>query len=92
MRKHALALAILFVFGAALTAYLGWAFYLGSRTGDGWASLRTAWPYLLAGVLTVAAVIALFVRLAFYSDTHGYDQRAGHDGPAAARTQRRAGR
>lgn len=33
----------------ALAAYAGWAFYAGSKSGGGWASVVKVWPYLLAG-------------------------------------------
>lgn len=81
MSKHAHSFGVLvgiaaFAVLAASAAYAGWAFFEGSKVGAGWAGLSTAWPFLLAGVLTVAVVIALFVRLAFYSERHGYDERA----------------
>jgi hypothetical protein len=41
--------------------------------------LDTAWPYLLAGVITVGLAIAGFLRLAFYSHSHGYDDRVDID-------------
>ena len=78
MRKHA-GLGLLLACYAALAAYAAWAFYAGSRSGGGWISLRHAWPYLLAGVLTVAAVTGLFVWLAFFSERRGYDKRVGLD-------------
>ncbi len=61
---------------AAVCAYFIWAAYAASRIDAGWAGLDTAWPFLLAGVVTVAVVIAGFLRLAFFSDSHGYDDRA----------------
>lgn len=70
---------ILVVFGLAvlaLGAYALWATREGERIGLGSEGLRTAWPYLLGGVLTVGAVIAGFVRLAFFSQRRGYDDRA----------------
>jgi cation transporter-like permease len=76
MRKHP-SLGLLVTCLAAVVLFAAWAFYRGSRLGGGWTSLFEAWPYLLAGVLTFAAVLGLSVRLAFYSDRHGYDDRAG---------------
>jgi hypothetical protein len=76
MRKRT-SLWLLVACYAALAAFAAWAFYRGSGTGDGWTSLLQAWPYLLAGVLTVAAVTGLFVWLAFYSERRGYDERTG---------------
>jgi hypothetical protein len=78
MRKRA-ALALPIVCFATVAAYAAWAFYKVSKSNSGWASVLHVWPYLLAGVATVAAVMILFIRLAFYSDRHGYDQRAGRD-------------
>ena len=77
MRKHP-SLGLLVTCFAGIAAFAVWAFYQGSKHG-GWASLTPVWPYLLAGLLTFAAVLGLFVWLAFYSDRHGYDARAGHE-------------
>lgn len=76
MRRHPLiwAVAILALLGVA--AYVAWAVRAASRLGEGWAGLGSAWPYLLAGVLTVAVAIAGFLRLAFHSQSRGYDDRA----------------
>jgi hypothetical protein len=60
MRKRP-SLGVLVVCLAAIVAYATWAFYRAPKIGGGWASLLQAWPYLLAGVLTVAAVLGLFV-------------------------------
>jgi hypothetical protein len=79
MRKHA-SLAVLVACYAGLAAYAAWAFYAGSKVGGGWSAVVHVWPYLLAGVLTVAAVTGLFVWLAFYSEKRGYDERAARDG------------
>jgi hypothetical protein len=80
MSKRAIligSLALLAV--AAVCAYVVWAVSAASRLGAGWAGLSSAWPYLLAGVLTVAVAIAGFLRLAFYSQSRGYDDRADID-------------
>jgi hypothetical protein len=78
MRKHR-SLVLLVVCYAALAAYAGWVFYKGSGPDGGWSGLHHAWPYLLAGVLTVGGVIGLFVWLAFFSERRGYDERARTD-------------
>jgi hypothetical protein len=78
MRKHA-SIGLLVVCYAALAIYASWAFYTGSKIGSGWTSLVHAWPYLLAGALTVAGVTGLFIWLAFYSERHGYDEHVGQD-------------
>jgi len=78
MRKLA-SMGLLVACLLALGVYAAWAFYAGSKVGDGWASLVHAWPYLLAGVLTVALVIGLFVWLAFFSERRGSDERAGRN-------------
>jgi hypothetical protein len=78
MRKHA-AIALPMACLAIIAACAGWAFYRGAKLGDGWAGVLQVWPYLAVGVLTVVVVMALFLWLAFYSDRHGYDERAGRD-------------
>jgi hypothetical protein len=60
---------------AAFLAYAVWAFHAASKVGSGWAGLNSAWPYLLAGVLTFACVLGAFVWLAFFSERRGYDDR-----------------
>jgi hypothetical protein len=74
-RRRILFLGLVFAALAAFAAYAGWAFYAASRIGRGWAGLRSALPYLLAGVVTVELVIGAFVWLAFYSERRGYDDR-----------------
>jgi hypothetical protein len=61
---------------AAVCAYVIWAIVAASRLGAGWAGLGSAWPFLLAGVVTVGLAIAGFLRLAFFSQSRGYDDRA----------------
>jgi hypothetical protein len=78
MRKHP-SLWLFFPCLAAIAAYAGWVFYRASAPDPGWAALGHAWPFLLAGVLTVAVVIGFFVWLALYSDKRGYDARVGRD-------------
>jgi hypothetical protein len=78
-RRPVLVFSLVFVGLAAVAAYFGWAVYAGSKIGLGWAGLRPALPYLLAGVVTVEAVIGAFVWLAFHSERRGYDDRAGMD-------------
>lgn len=68
------AMAIVVLLGVA--AYGAWAAGAASQLGDGWAGLDMAWPYLLAGVLTVGAAIAVFLSVAFYSESHGFDEPA----------------
>jgi Zn-dependent protease with chaperone function len=64
---------------AAVCAYVAWAVSAAGKLGAGWAGLDTAWPFLLAGMITVALAIAGFLRLAFFSQSHGYDDRADTD-------------
>ena len=79
-RGTAIGLGLTFLGLAGMGAYVAWAFHAAAKMNLGWAGLRSAWPYLLAGVLTVECVIAAFVWLAFFSARHGYDDRAGlHD-------------
>jgi hypothetical protein len=64
---------------AGVCAYAVWAVSAASRLGEGWAGLGSAWPFLLAGVVTVGLALAGFLRLAFFSDSHGYDDRVDMD-------------
>jgi hypothetical protein len=77
--RRALVPSLSFLALALMGAYAVWAFHAAASVGLGWAGLRSAWPYLLAGVLTVEAVIAAFVWLAFFSDRRGHDDRVGRD-------------
>jgi len=79
-RMILLAVLILIVLGG-VAGYVAWTIGAASKLGEGWAGLRSAWPYLLAGVLTVGAAIAGFLRLAFFSQDHGYDDRPDADRP-----------
>jgi hypothetical protein len=63
----------------AACAYAAWTITAASKLGAGWAGLDAAWPYLLAGVVTVGLAIAGFLRLAFFSQSHGYDDRVDRD-------------
>lgn len=79
MRKHPRLFAVLLLLIlAAVLAYAGWTISAAARLGAGWAGLDAAWPYLLAGVVTVGLAIAGFLRLAFFSSDRGYDERADH--------------
>jgi len=64
---------------AGVCAYAAWAISAAGKLGDGWAGLNSAWPFLLAGVVTVGLAIAGFLRLAFFSHSHGYDDRVDID-------------
>ncbi len=77
MRGRTPLYAGLFLLGlAAFAAYAAWAVHAGSKVGLDWTGLGSAWLFLIAGVLTVACVIAVFVWLAFFSERRGYDDRA----------------
>ena len=78
MRKHP-SLWLFFLCLAGIAAYAGWAFYKGFTPDAGWAALRHAWPFLLAGVLTFGGVTGFLVWLALYSDKRGFDARVGRD-------------
>jgi len=64
---------------AGVCVYAAWAISAAGRLGAGWAGLGSAWPFLLAGVVTVGLAIAGFLRLAFFSQSHGYDDRVDPD-------------
>jgi hypothetical protein len=77
MKRHSIlwgSLAFLAI--AAVCAYAVWTISAASKLGAGWAGLGSAWPFLLAGVITVGVAIAGFLRLAFFSESRGYDDRA----------------
>lgn len=78
-RRPALFIGLILLGLALVAAYVVWAIYAASKIGFGWQGLHAAWPYLLAGVLTVACAIGGFVWLAFFSERRGYDDRAGLD-------------
>ena len=78
-KRQAVALSLTFIGLAVVASYVVWAVYAAAHVGHGWTGLQSAWPYLLAGALTVGAVIAAFVWLAFFSERRGYDDRAGLD-------------
>ena len=71
-----------------LLACVAWAVFLVHSSGLDWAGFQQAWPYLLAGVLTVAAATGAAVWLAYFSERRGYDDRAGE----ASTKSRREGR
>jgi hypothetical protein len=77
MRKRTIGATVTLVALAVLAVYAGWAIHAGAGVGLGWRGFATAWPFLLAGALTLAAVIGAFVWLAFFSERRGYDDRAG---------------
>lgn len=77
MRRSRIFIALIVLIALlAVAAYAAWTVLAASRLGAGWEGLGSAWPYLLAGVLTVGAAIAVFLRLAFFSARKGYDDRA----------------
>jgi hypothetical protein len=77
MRPRSIIIAIIALLVlAGVGVYVVWAVNAASKLGAGWAGLDTAWPYLVAGVLTVGVAIAGFLRLAFWSQSRGYDDRA----------------
>jgi hypothetical protein len=77
MKRHSILVGSLALAAvAAVCAYAAWAVSAASRLGAGWAGLGSAWPFLLAGVITVGLAIAGFLRLAFFSQSRGYDDRA----------------
>ena len=52
-----------------------------AKAPEGWSGLRPAFPYLIAGAVTVELLIGGFIWLAFFSQRRGYDDRSGTDGP-----------
>jgi hypothetical protein len=81
MGKHVVVLGLAFLGLAAFAVFAGWAFFEGATIGGGWASLGPIWPYVVGGVVVVAALAGFLMWLAFYSASHGYDDRIDNDGP-----------
>jgi len=81
MRRHALFLGLWFLGLGAFALISGWAFFSRPHLGHGWRDLGALWPYVLGGVVVVAALAAFLMWLAFYSANHGYDERLEEDGP-----------
>lgn len=79
MGKHAVVLGLAFLGLAAFAVFAGWAFFAASEIGGGWASLGPILPYVVGGVLVVAALAGFLMWLAFYSANHGYDDRVDRD-------------
>jgi hypothetical protein len=81
MGKHMAVLGLTFLGLAAFALFAGWAFFGGTKVGDGWRTLGPIWPYLVGGMLIVAALTGFLMWLAFYSANNGYDDRIDNDGP-----------
>lgn len=80
MRKHVVVISLALLALAAFAVFAGWAFFEGSKIGGGWRSLGPIWPYVVGGVLVVAALTAFLMGLAFYSANHGFDERIDPEG------------
>jgi hypothetical protein len=80
MRKHAIVLGLTFLGLAAFAVFAGWVLFESSQIGDGWRSLGPIWPYVVGGGLIVAALAGFLIWLAFYSASHGYDDRIDPEG------------
>jgi len=79
MRKHVVALGLTFAGLAAFAVFAAWAFREGSVLSGGWRSLNPIWPYVIGSCVTVAALAGSLMWLAFYSASHGYDDRIDAD-------------
>jgi hypothetical protein len=75
MRRNAVFLGLTFIGLALFGAFAAWAFVVTSKIDGGWRSLLPVWPYVLGGLITVAALTGGLMWLAFYSANHGYDDR-----------------
>jgi hypothetical protein len=80
MRRHAVVLGLTFVALAAVAVWAGWVFFAGASHGSEWRLIGPYWPYLAAGCMTFAALAGVLVWLAFYSASHGYDDRIDPEG------------
>ena len=79
MRRNAVFLIATFIGLAVFAAFAAWAFMVTSKLDGGWQSLLPIWPYVLGGLITVAALTGGLMWLAFYSANHGYDDRIDPD-------------
>ena len=79
MRRNAVFLIATFIGLAVFAAFAAWAFMVTSKLDGGWQSLLPIWPYVLGGLITVAALAGGLMWLAFYSANHGYDDRIDSD-------------
>lgn len=80
MGKHGLSVGLGLAALAGFAAYAAWAFFITREVGGGWRSLLPIWPYVLGGVLAVAALAGALLWLVFYSARHGYDDRIDPEG------------
>jgi hypothetical protein len=81
MRRNAVFLGLTFGGLALFAAFAAWAFLASSRLDGGWRSLLPVWPYVIGGLLAVAALTGGLMWLAFYSANHGYDDRIDSGDP-----------
>jgi len=79
MRRNAPVLIPTFIGLAVFAAFAAWAFHAAGGLGGGWRSLRPVWPYVIGGVLAVAALAGGLMWLAFFSADRGYDDRMDTD-------------
>ena len=79
MRRHAAFLLLTFLGLAAFAAFAVYAYFVGAKLEGGWASLVPIWPFVLGGLIMVAALTGGLMWLAFYSANHGYDDRIDSD-------------
>jgi len=79
VRRNAPVLIPTFIGLALFAAFAVWAFHEGESLGGGWGSLRSVWPYVIGGVLAVAALAGGLMWLAFFSADRGYDDRMDTD-------------
>ena len=79
MGRNALALILAVLALAAFAGFAAWAFQVGEGLGGGWESLRPIWPYVIGGVVVVAALAGGLMWLAFFSARRGYDDRINSD-------------
>ncbi|MFL5021143.1 MAG: hypothetical protein ACJ8DW_02680, partial [Microvirga sp.] len=71
MRRNAVFLGLTFTGLALFGAFAAWAFVATSEMDGGWRSLLAVWPYVLGGLVMVAALTGGLMWLAFYSANHG---------------------
>ena len=75
MHRHAVVLGVAFAGLAAFALLMGWAFFQLTEALSGGRSLGPLWPYLVGGVMLLAALLAFLLWLSIYSTRHAGDER-----------------
>ena len=75
MRRNAPVLILTTLGFAAFAVFAVWAFREAGAMGEGWSGMAHIWPYVLGGLIAVAALTGGLMWLAFFSARRGYDDQ-----------------